>query len=86
MRGYLGQKQEEQAGFKVSPEDRVEKPEALSWYEYLDASGNTNLVAGGLLDQPYQPFMQIIIVKDTIEEIRADIRKAEDGLRALKQK
>ena len=59
---YLGQLQEEAAGFKVDPADRVEQPEEMYWYHIQEASG-LPLVAGGIQDQPYEAFMTNLVVK-----------------------
>jgi hypothetical protein len=64
---YFGQGNEIRAGGKIPPEERLEKPEALTRYEQARDLG-LPYVAGGLLDQPFWWVQEHGVIKQFLEE------------------
>lgn len=71
---YLGQLQEEAAGLKPDPADRVEQPEELYWYNIMQGS-DLPLTSGGILEQPYMMFMAMLVIRRAIREYEGLLKK-----------
>jgi len=67
---YFGQANERAEGIKVTEEERVDKPKALTRYEQIQEL-HIPYVDGGLMDQPYLWMQQHGVIKSFLVEWNA---------------